>query len=210
MAQWLRNVFSGRSEAAKRGAGGWQILIGRDIRLLVPPGLPNETKWEAWGRMQTRVLSLIQQHWTDSHNYIRFNAFPPGYFGDKLLGCPYKTITNNREEIFLLPDCQDTSVQETIFSVLGMIPFTRCLFMLDRQPANWQDVMEHLFEATKKMDKKQPVTSYAHELSMCHCLCYSANENLVIAKIDMPESDLTSILKTVAREKNIEVNIRRR
>jgi hypothetical protein len=211
MAQWLRNVFSGRGEASRRGPGGWQILMGKDIRLLVPPGLPKDTKWEAWGRIQTRLLFLIHQHWPDSHIYIRFNAFPAGYFGDKFQDCTFETITaDKRDEIFLFPDCQNTRVMETIFAVLGMVPFTRCLYILDRQPANWQEVTEHLFEATKKMAKKRPVIEYNNELSECRFLCYSVSEDLVIGKIDMSQSDITSILENVAREERIELSIKLR
>lgn len=209
MVQWFKDLFGGRSAAIKRAGGGWQILIGRNIRMLVPPGLPKDSKWEAWGTMQTRLLLLLKQHWDEAYIYIRFNGFPPGYFEDKLTGCAFKTVTTlKKEEIFLLPDCQNPSTIQTIFSVLGLIPFVRCAFILDRKPGNWEEVMEQLFLATQKIAKKKPTVEYEGVLGMCRCLCYSFNEDLVIGKIDMPQSDLVTILEEVGKEEHLGLSIK--
>jgi hypothetical protein len=209
MAGWLRNIFSGRSDA-RRGDGRWNVLIWRGIRITVPPGLPAETKWEVWGNIQMRILSNIKKQWPESHTYIRFNAFPPGYFTDKLGGCPREVIKTKRDEIFLLPDCEDPSALRTVFSVLGLNPFTRCIFLLKDQPAEWQEVMARLFEATQKIARRQMVPEYETELARCHLLAYSVDQDLVIGRMDISESQLEDILEGVAREEKLDLAIRRR
>jgi hypothetical protein len=209
MGGWFKNIFSGRTDA-RRGDGRWNVLIGRGIRITVPPGLPTETKWEVWGTVQIRILSELKKRWPESHTYVRFNAFPPDYFTDKFRGCPHEVIKNKREEIFLLPDCEDPSALRTVFSVLGLIPFTRCVFVLKDQPANWQEVMGRLFEATQKIARKQSVPEYEPELSRCHLLAYSVEQDLVIARVDIPESELENILESIAREEKLDLSIRRR
>lgn len=208
--QWFRNVFSGGSDVRRRGDTGWFVLLGKNIFVSVPPGLPGDKKWETWGRIQVKLLTYFQKYWPDSHIYIRFNAFPPGYFEDKLKLCAHEKITTRREEVFLLPDCQYIPAMELIFSVMGMVPFTRCVYILNQKPENWKEVMERLFEATRKIAKKQPVTGYERELSMCHLLGYSSNQDLVIAKIDLPEKEIVSTFQLVAREERIELALRKK
>ncbi len=210
MGGWFKNIFSGRGADARRGDGRWNVLIDRSIRITVPPGLPAETKWDVWGTIQLQILDHLKRRWPESHTYIRFNAFPPGYFADKFQGCQQEVIRNKREEIFLLPDCEAPSVLRTVFSVLGLIPFTRCIFLLKDQPANWQEVMGRLFEATQKIARKQSVPEYEAELSRCHFLAYSLNQDLVVVRIDMPQSELEEILEKVAREEKLDLAIRRR
>jgi hypothetical protein len=209
MGGWFKNIFSGRADG-RRGDGRWQILIGRGIRITVPPGLPAETKWDVWGTIQMSILSEIKKHWPESHTYIRFNAFPPGYFTDKLQGCQYEVTRGKKDEIILLPDCEAPSALRTVFSVLGLIPFTRCVYILKDQPANWKEVMERLFEATQKIAKKQPVPEYEADLSRCHLLAYSIDQDLYIARIDIPQSEIEQLLEKVAHQEKLDLSIRMR
>jgi hypothetical protein len=207
MTGMFKNVFGGRGGQRD---GRWQILIGKTIRITVPPGLPVETKWETWGALQVQLLGLLRKHWPDNHMYIRFNAFPPGYFEDKLKLCQPVKINAGREEVFLLADCEIASVLQTVLSVLGMVPFTRCIYILDSQPSNWQEVTERLFQATKKIARNQPAPEYEGELALCKCLCYSADQDLMIGKIDLPESDLMATLEQLAKDQKLSLMVRRR
>ena len=122
----------------------------------------------------------------------------------------FKTgTTEENDQIFMVPDCEEQFVLEDILSGCAHGLFGRCIFILDNKPENWKETIERLFEITEKLVDGQPAAEFESELSSCHLLCFSADEELAIAKVDLPESTVFSIIEDIARENDLNLVIKR-
>jgi hypothetical protein len=190
----------------------WRVSIyASNIWLSRPLRYSNPEKWDTWGKIQAQVLSRFRQRWPESHIYIRLYTCIPEYFTDVLIPGHFEKIAEVRKNhIFILPDCQDQHVLETIFTPAGHDPFARTIFVLDQKPANWKETITRLFEIAVKLSDRQPAANFEGELSTCRLLCYSMDEDLVIAKVDLPENIVISILEDIARENDLDLVIERK
>jgi hypothetical protein len=207
MTQWIRNLVTHKRKTQARREQEWRVSTNGGIWLHIPTPLTHPERWEIWGEIQAGILRRFQQCWQDTHIYIRFHTYLPEHFGDILRPGQFESVgTANKEDyIFLFPDCQDEYVWTTILGSAGLVPFARTIFVLDNNPSNWQEVIASLFGIAQKLSAGHPLDKFQSELSICRCLCYSMDEDLVIAKVDLPESTAISILKDTAREKNLEL-----
>jgi hypothetical protein len=170
-------------------------------------------EYTPWGKMQARILSRFQEHWPETHPYVRFRPYPPyvtDVFADILIPGQFERVAGSTEgdDVFLFPDCQDRHTWEVIFAAGTWEEFARTLFLLDRKPSNWQEVIQRLFEIAQLLDG-YPAKEFENELSICRCLCTSADMDLTILKVDLPESTVLSILEDTAREEDLELVVHR-
>jgi len=137
----------------------------------------------------------------------------PWHFKDILIPGTYEeiaTATDRKDEsLFLFPDCQDRFVWEGVFKVGPTRDLDRTVFVLDHKPPNAKEFIERLFDITRKISFRNWEASFYDDLSTCHCLCYSIDADLVIGKIDLPESKILSILKNIAAKEDLSLVVRR-
>ncbi|MBI4332748.1 MAG: hypothetical protein HY673_15870 [Chloroflexi bacterium] len=120
-------------------------------------------------------------------------------------------MTGKKDEtVFLFPDCQDKELWAAFLGSAGLVPLARCLFIVDRDPADWRAAMSRLFEIAQGIAQGKSATEYEADMSVCHCLCYSLDEDLVIAKVALPERTVLSVLEGAAREEGLELVVRRK
>ena len=207
----MNNYIARRREVQHEKERIWKISMGRDIWLIVPLGLRRQGNWDTWGKIQATALSRFQKHWLNSPVYIRFHAHSSWRGASRFTVFQIEKVgtTKEKEQIFMIPDCDDQSVWEDILSGYAHGAFARAIFVLDHKPDNWQETITRLFEITVKLSGGQPAADF-DELSDCRCLCYSMDEDLVIAKVDLPESNVISILEDIARENDLELVIERK
>jgi hypothetical protein len=168
-----------------------------------------------WAKMQARIFSRIQQHWPESHTYIRlYTYYIPDYLITKLKKGQFeKSDTKEKHtHLFLIPDCQDPSVWEAFFEIGTNDDGGRTIFSLDYRPRNWREIIARLFEIFVKLYKTPGgrFPGFERALSRCHLWCFSVDADLVIGKVDLPESTVLSILESVASEESLKLVIDRK
>lgn len=194
----------------------WIIYIGSPFFWLTHPQRYRPVElWEKWADMQMRVLHRIHQQWPEVHTYIRLHTYFHELYTGILEPIAYETITRlpkfkKHEQIILIPDCQDHRIWKTVLTYAALNPLDRCIYMLERNPSNWQEVIKSLYEITRNLSEWHDFVAYKDELAACHCLCYSEDEDLVIGKVDLPEIKILSIFGDIAKEEGLELVIERR
>ena len=171
--------------------------------------------WEKWADMQMRVLHRIHQQWPDIHTYIRLHTYYSKIYTDILELVAYETITPHHkskkdEKIILIPDCQDPRIWKAVLTYAALNPLDRCIYMIERNPSNWQEVINSLYEITRNLSEGHDFVAYKDELAACHCLCYSVDEDLVIGKVDLPETNILSIFRDIAKEEGLDLVFERK
>jgi hypothetical protein len=174
----------------------------------------DDDSFTIWANMETRIFSRIQQHWPESHTYLRLYTY---YVPDDLIaklkkGQIEKIDTKDKHtHLLLIPDCQDQRVWEAFFEVGTNWDGGRTIFLLDYKPRNWREIITHLFEIFQKLYKTPGgrFPGVQRELTRCHLWCFSVDADLLIAKVDLPESTVLSILERVASEEGLELVIDR-
>ncbi len=170
---------------------------------------PGTTGWYIWGRMQARMISEFRRCWGDARVYIRLETPIGDHFVDILRPCEYAMVTDRGNyTIFTLRECDDECLWTSILASAPLVPRAKSVFILDRSPADWQSTVARLFDATQSLEKGPPNDRIAEELEMCHCVCLSMDWDLLIAKIDLPDATVLSILGDVARDEGLELVLR--
>ncbi len=209
MIQQLKNLITHQREAPWREEQEWKVSVNGEAWLHIPNRLAHPEQWATWGKIQARILSRFQEHWPHTHTYIRFHTYLPEHFKDILKPGQFETaVTTGKDYVFLFPDCQDEYVWETILGSAGLIPYARTIFILDQKPPNWQEIIADLFDIAQSPSSGH--LQNESRLSICHCLCYSMDEDLVIARVDLPESTVLSILEDTARKEDLQLVLHRR
>ncbi len=211
MSQWIKNIIANLRESKREKNRIWEIWFEKGIWLTVPRRLFNDGNWEAWASIQIRILDCVRQYWGKSHTYIRFSPYPQGYYQERLQGCSSTMIIQSDEkgESFLFKDCVEESVLETIFSAIGMVPYTRCVIITDQQPDHWNDLINRYFEIAQQFSDGKNANDFSTELNDCHLLCYSMDQDLVIQKIDLEKSTFLFVLEQIASEFDLNIIMRK-
>jgi hypothetical protein len=138
-------------------------------------------------------------------------TYLPGSLSNILIDGKYEGMisTNKDEHIFIFPDCQDKNVWETILSMMALSGNSRCIFILDNKPQHWGDVIIRLHQIVQLLEKGHQISEFETELTHCHCLCGSSDEDLVILKIDLKENIVLSVLGDIGKEERLELVVKR-
>ena len=213
MLQYFKDLKKKRRKEKIRREKQWNINTdSRAFWLTHPQRYRLVELWGKWADMQTRVLAQIQQHWPEVHTYIRLHTYWSDIYTDILEPVAYETIipikkSKKNEQIILIPDCQDHRIWKTVLTNAALNPLDRCMFMLEHNPLNWQEVVNRLYEISYNLLDGEQFSAYKDELALCHCICYSVDEDLVFGKVDLPETTVLSILGNVAEEEGLELNV---
>jgi hypothetical protein len=111
------------------------------------------------------------------------------------------------EYILLIQNYQDETALGAILAGSGHVPFSKTLFLVEGDLQNWQKELINLFEITKKLSKGHQVSEFQEQLSFCRCICYTMDNDLVIAKLDLPESQLFSFLQSQSQKEGLDLVI---
>ena len=209
---WIKKLLSFEYPEYNRRINRWEIRITNNFILLrhTVRYRPIEL-WDKWGKMQAKVLSSFHQHWNYAHTYFWVQTYIPESLSNVLIDGKYEMMTsiNKDEQIFIFPDCQDKNAWETILSMMTLSGNSRCIFILDNKPQHWGDVIIRLHQITQLLEKGHQICEFETELTQCHCLCGSSDEDLVISKIDLKENIVLSVLGDIVKEEGLELVIKR-
>jgi len=202
MFRWINEIRAKRYEEKRRKEQEWRVQITNNYWLCHPTRYRPLDKWEKWGEMQSMVLSHIIHRIKTPSIFWRFHTFLPEVYKDIINLCEYETIQEDKKKghVFVLRNCWNQNVWKQILSSLGLVTKARCIFILDYNPVDWLNTVNDLFKITQKIETGHSTLEFESELSSCRCLCYSNDEDLIIAKVDIKEEDILSILQDVARE----------
>jgi len=211
MIQWIRDSINRQREGIQQKDREWEAWIGKETWwLCMPHRAFRQEQWDSWGKMQASVLRHFRQHWQNTHVYIRFRSHLT-WDPKAVLTANFEKIstTEQGEQIFIFPDCEEQSALEIILASYADEPLTRTIFLLDHKPEDWRQVVSRLFEIAVNLSSGQSAAEFESDLSICRCLCYSMDEELVIPKVDLTESDVLSILEHTAREEYLDLVLHR-
>jgi hypothetical protein len=165
-----------------------------------------------WANIELKFLSSIHQQIPKPHSYMRlFTYYLPKNIMNLSTKIQIETISIKEEKayLFLIPDCQENFVWETFLKTGTALDMHKMMFTLDYQPEDWREVLGNIFEIAEKDYKLKPIEENKNELSGCRFLCYWVDGNPVIAKSDLSEKAILSILEDIALEKNLELVVER-
>jgi hypothetical protein len=185
----------------------WEVTLTPRYIILPHPERYRPIKlWDKWGKMQANLLSSFNQQWEETHIYFWIQTYVPESISNILVPGKFETMTsvNKDEKIFLFPDCQDQNVWTTILSMMALGGLSRCIFVLKNKPRNWGDIVAHLRQIIQKLEAGRSLSEFQSELTMCHCLCGSGDEDLVIYKIDLEEDIVLSVIENIAKQEDLE------
>ena len=210
MLNYIKSLLARQREARDRRMRllkGWiDGIMG--IYLPEPHGIfIGIQDWVRWGKMQTKILSCFSQQWPETHVYLWYRTLVPDWIVDHVEAMYFEHVegSGKDEHIFIFPDCPNQHLQETILSFCPDYHFSKAVFVLDYKPENWKEAVTGLLTVAKELSRGRSVEDFKAELSHCHCLCYSEDNDLVIAKVDLPENIVKSILENVFREYNFDL-----
>jgi hypothetical protein len=209
---WVKRLFSFEDETMQNKMKQWEIVFkAKYIILPRPPVYRPIERWDKWGKMQANVISGFYEHWEIAHTYFWVQTYVPKSLTEVLAKGNYEELTpyNKDERIFVFPDCQDQNDWATILSIMALGSSSRCIYILNENPHNWLDAIISLHGITREISEEFPVSNFTNNIKDCHCLCGSADEDLVIYKIDLEEKIVLSVLEKVAKEEGLELVIRR-
>ncbi len=207
MIERLRQKVAQGTETRRRRKRRWEVREEGGVFLLTRPHLYVDGKrWPDWGLLQTRVLQGLMESWPHPFPYIRF-CTTQEWATHMPKPCQYVECGSDEKHfrVLLFPDCRDAEVWKSVLGVGNFFPAGRMLLVLDHNPSDWQAVVAHLHEIAARIAGGEPAGKFAAEFAGCHCVCYSEDEDLVIAKIDLAETALFSILEEEARKDGLEL-----
>jgi len=212
MMQWFRKIITKRNEEKQRRERTWRITLTDKYQLWRPNRYNPIESWYKWAELQTKILTKLQVNFPDTHVYIRFSTFLPEHYEDIIESEQVEKIlsSDKKEKVVLIPDCQDQSVWKRLLEGAGLVSYARCFFMLKDKPLNWKEIISSLYENITKLDEGHSFAEYESTLSVCPCLCFSLDEDLVIGKVDLPEFKLLEMLNVLAQEDGLEIDIERK
>lgn len=182
-------------------------ILESEIWLERPRVYRRPNNWKSWGQMQARLLESIKDKWQESHVYIRVYSYEIDYYTNVLKSGTYEIVSGIRKGEYLLyiPDCRDTMTIESVLSSAGFVPLAKTIYIMKMNLPRWHETINELFEIAVKLSKGHRVKEFESQLSNCHCLCYTMDEDLIIAKLDLDEDHLLPILESVAQEESLDL-----
>lgn len=205
MFDWIKDYFDKRRLSKELREKEWHVMrMGdRAYFLAIPRRYDRDESFDTWINMETEIYSRIQRHWPDSHTYIRLLTYH----------VPYRIITgladriptaDEREYLYIIPDCQDKTVWTSFFST-SAFDTGRMIFTVDTQPLVYGDVVQRMVGVVQNSYHGKSIVEFTNELSSCRCLAYSIDSDLVLAKVDLADNDIVSVLCSLAEEYNLEL-----
>lgn len=196
----------------KSGENIWKISLTDMYRLWRPNRYNDISLWYKWAELQTKILAKLQDSFPETHMYIRYSTYLPEHYTDIIELKHVEIIATNdkKETVVLLPDCQDTTIWKRLLRGAGLISYARCFFMLEDKPFDWKDTISNMYDNLLTLIDGHSIKEYSSVLSGCPCLCFSLDEDLVIGKVNLLENTIIDILRKLAKEDGLELEIERK
>lgn len=202
----------------------WEVLILGDGTLLVK--MPwrmlrpssrrtSEEALPAWADVKVRIVSAIWERCTDPHTYVRLSTVRVPTSLLALAGeCRMEMHKSKRrgESVVLIPNCQDKRVWKVMFEALTVEHEGKILFILNREPEDWRTLVERYHQIVSDTWRlRRRISDFDDELKECCLLSYSVMDDaaLVIAKTELSEETVASILRAIAQEERLDLTITR-
>jgi hypothetical protein len=207
--KWIKDAARRRCEAKERRERMWMCwILGGQAGVSAPKG----RHYEDWGRIQAEILARIQQHWPETHTYVRLHTCYT-YVLDDIGQLPERTRfervpTKDKDDyLFLFPDCEDRDVWQVVLGIETPFDYGKMILMFDHRVEDCWTVVSNAYEVVRQQSdpRAQPWTVLVKMLPECQALCYSVDENLWIGKVDLPEGVVPAILESIAREEDLEL-----
>jgi hypothetical protein len=188
----------------------WQLIVLADGYLLLrsPKQYLDVDSWHKWGEIQVKVISSFQKYFEGNHLFMYYIPIVPERIRQLIkvgMQGEYDEIIAKRksgETIYLLPDVQNRKLIEILLESVA----EGCIVILDQKPPNWKELLAILFEISKSNKAALKIK----EMSVCRCLCYFKDRDLVIEKIDLPENTVFTILEHIAKEEGLKLVVNRK
>ncbi len=209
----IKNPLQILKERKARLEQQWDInqWDGGQINLSFPHRLWKSHSWNTWGEMQAKILSTFRRNWQQTHVYIRFQTHVPNLMEHTLKSCLFERYPteSKHEGLFWIHDCENFDVWKSIFASAGVVHLSRTFYVLDKQPANWHETLDTLFGVARKLSDRYSPSDFEETLSICRCLIYSSDNDMVIGKVDLSDVVLCNILKGIANEYQLEFSMKK-
>ncbi len=211
--KWFKDAARRRYEAKERRRRMWRVHVANDIEVSVPNAMHGED-YEAWGRLQARMLSRFHEHWPGAHTYFMVATYDPDLprlvSGLVTPGKFEKVATQVKDRnVYWFPDCDNEKAWGIILGTMAGDHYGKAVYVLDRELPDWRRTLEDLFKRLTDVDTSVGAGGSERELSDFRCLCYSVDEDLWFVKVDLPEADVLSNLEELAREEGFDLVVER-
>lgn len=207
---------------------GWEIVLSDGHYLIKMPwpwwieqtkGIPKNRKgntdFTKWTNTRVKIISDIVQHYENPHTYLRLHTYE---VPDNLLTLGHRysieirTIKKKKEFLILIPECNERLVWKASFDSGTAWHEGKILFTLKHQPENWKEEIDNYYRIVDDtFNLRKPISEFSQELQQCNLLCYAMLDNatLIIAKTDLSETVILSILEEAAHQEDLELVIKR-
>jgi hypothetical protein len=202
---------------------GWPItMFGHSSILVKKPNSLDSTKHffqvekeeiarDTWATIQTMTISRILLRFHTAYTYIRYFSYYQ-YVSEEL---EYFQNNNDIEIVptkdrqahfYLISECKEQEMFTKLFELGTSEHGGITLFALDYKPANRKELAERFFGIVNELRTKE-ACDFKNELEHCKLFCYSADDDLYIAKVDLPEDDVLLILNEIAHANELSLKI---
>jgi hypothetical protein len=218
--------FLGLPEKRAHKDSEWEIAVLRTgeyyirtpYRLSQSEKITNFNKFtkytSSWSNIRVNIISSINKLYEHSYVYMRLHTYTPDNILALNTACRYEetTIKDKNMHLFYLPNCHDERVWKMFFEARIAKQEGKILFSLKHQPDNWKEIVEcyyKIIEDTFNLHKS--ISVFKEDLEQCCLLCYSImdDDSLIIAKTDLSEADILSVLGNIACDESLELIITR-
>lgn len=209
---WLGDLVARRKQASERRLRTWEGWADDVVYLRMPYRIRRRRHdWTIWGCMQADVLARLKQNWPNARTYLWYRTPLASHLANLVSQCkPEETAGQGKaEHVFVFPSCEDLSTWAIVLSLGTLFHFSRAVFMLEPTPEDWKGSIERLVGLAQKTGG-QLTPEDQLLLSTCRCLCYSADNDLVIGKVDVPVSTVIAAVEETAQAHGFELRLTQR
>jgi hypothetical protein len=196
--------------------GGYRIRCDLGLKEMVTKVNEPNPSIEALAKIEAKILEGIYQNLPDSHTYLRIHTYymPEGLLSVSKHSSVVEYDTKHKgTHLYLFPDCQDKNIWQAFFETSVNWDTAKSIFLLDRNPDNWEEVIDHLYKYVeyKHLGKKIPNVPYdiSTILEKCLLIGYSVDTDFVIPRVFLNEVQMLSILQNIAAKENLELIVKR-
>ncbi len=188
----------------------WKIIRSHVSYWLNVPKPYDKEPYDKWIEIQSRLLSRFQEHWPNSHMFIRLHTY---YYPEQLLNnIEYPQVerivtSDPREFLLLFSDTNDPSVWKQVMETGIAEDYGRMFILFSHFPERWVEKATEIYRFIRSTDFEQK-SPPNETIALSRYVCSSYDTSFVINNIDLSESDVMHELQRIANEERliIEVN----
>jgi hypothetical protein len=163
--------------------------------------ISGETNDNIWSIIQTEIISHLLQSFPNSFTYTRFMTYYK--FASNILA-KYLNInqilkipSEDKGAQIFLSSKYNTDINKTIFGLGSSEHGGITIYTIDYSPLNSIELSDKFFQIVNSL-RTINIIKVSNELEHCRMLCYSADNDLYIAKADLNVNHMLRIFQEVA------------